>query len=248
MSIMNQTVAILRDLERAISARSKSSIEWIIRDLSYNSPITADLGSRVTSEDLLVQIPDRVVDSYVVGIQAIHREAHIPPWFSESSLKKLRTVANQVGQHGIRRVQAFSLNGEVSEPADVTRETAANVALMLRPVTKAIGSVTGRLEVIDIHGKRNKVNIYDVRTHRGVKCLFPDDKIEEVKAALGKTVIARGIIHRNTKGDAVRVEKTEFEIRDEAHRLPTIDEFIGHDPNFTGDLTTEQYMERLRDG
>lgn len=29
---------------------------------------------------------------------------------------------------------------------------------------------------------------------------------------------------------------------------PTVDEFVGHDPDFTGEMTTAEYMEHLRDG
>jgi hypothetical protein len=245
VAIMSDTIKILHDLERAIASRQKAAIEWVIQDLSSNSPITADIATRVVDTELLERVPDQVVDTYVSGLRTLSEEAHVPAWFSEGSLRKVQTVANKVGKGGVEAIKAFSLNGQVGEAAPVTRETAVNVASVLRPVSKAIGSIKGRLEVISLH-KANRVTVYDLRTHRGIRCSFPDTQLDEVKSALGRVVTARGVIYRNASGDPVKVETKRFEIAPES--LPTVDDLVGSDPDFTGGLTTEEYMERLRDG
>ena len=35
-------------------------------------------------------------------------------------------------------------------------------------------------------------------------------------------------------------------LQGETRVLPTIDEFIGSDPNYTGDMTTEEYIRNIR--
>jgi len=40
----------------------------------------------------------------------------------------------------------------------------------------------------------------------------------------------------------------ELEVIPRENELPTIDQFVGSDPNYTGDMTNEEYIRSIRSG
>ncbi|MFL5781020.1 MAG: hypothetical protein ACJ760_06900 [Thermoleophilaceae bacterium] len=130
--------------------------------------------------------------------------------------------------------------------AEVSANTAEHVKRLLVPKSTAIGSIIGRLEVLSLH-KGYRFTVFDDVTKRGVRCAFRPERLEEIKAALPARVRVAGIIHRNAKGQPLRVEKAQLTLLQTEGDLPTIEELVGIDPDFTGDETTDEYVRRLRD-
>lgn len=69
----------------------------------------------------------------------------------------------------------------------------------------------------------------------------------EVTAVLGRRVKVAGIMHRNAKGQPLRVDQPRLTVMPSRGELPTTDEFIGVARDFTGELSTEEHLRRLRD-
>ena len=112
---------------------------------------------------------------------------------------------------------------------------------------KSFGSVEGTLEMISIH-KPARFNVYHSITLHAVRCNLKEEAIEKVREALGRRVVVSGLVSYNTKHEPKRVEVEELEIIPREDELPTIDEFIGSDPSYIGEMTTEEYIRSIRSG
>jgi hypothetical protein len=135
---------------------------------------------------------------------------------------------------------------ESGQVARIDREAKPHVDRVLAPRYTALGSVTGRLEMISVH-LRPKFNVYDIRTRRAVQCRFQPEQLDSVKDALGKTVVVTGKIQRNVNGDALRLDVDEIMRWPLAESIPGIEQIYGIDPDFTGRDTTEEHLAMVRD-
>ena len=110
------------------------------------------------------------------------------------------------------------------------------------------GSVEGKLEMVSIHASP-RFAIYHAISGHSVRCKFdPHQLLDVVKEALGKRVIVSGLVHFNFKHEPIRVEIEDLMILPKEDELPSPSEIRGMAPDFTGDLTTEEYLRRLRSG
>jgi hypothetical protein len=244
-----QSLHMLRDVDRAVSGRSGGAVEWTVADLGMNSPspVAVVVGEpkrkRIGEAD--ERIAERVSAGWVNALAVAERGEVLPPHLSDIGLKHLRDLAANLGNgKGGPHFEATYVERETS--AEVSQTAAANVKRLLVPKSKAIGSVIGRLEVVSLH-EGYRFMVYDDVTKRAVRCTFPPEDLDEIKSALGARVRVAGIIHRNAKGQPLRVDQPRLTVLPTEGDLPTTDEYVGVDPDFTGDLSTDEYVRRLRD-
>jgi hypothetical protein len=126
------------------------------------------------------------------------------------------------------------------------REAGEKTGTLLGSAHQAIGSVIGRLEAISLHGTP-RFNVYDALSQRPVKCEFTPRDLDTVKDALGRCVVVAGIVYRNAAAQPLRVARPTLTILPLEEELPGVDEIVGADPDFTGGMSTEDYVRHLRD-
>jgi hypothetical protein len=63
---------------------------------------------------------------------------------------------------------------------------------------------------------------------------------------LGRRIIASGKVCSNMKGEPLRVDAEDIKILRRKEELPPTSALSGIDPNFTGNLSTEEYIRSLR--
>ncbi|MDQ3985033.1 MAG: hypothetical protein M3280_00820, partial [Actinomycetota bacterium] len=216
----------------------------VIRSLRSDSPITADLETRARQPEH-AYAEKLVVANFVRGLYTIEHESVVPPYFSEFALGRVKSIAQNLTHKGeATRLRVAHIDEEVE--AEVTEQAAVNVTKALAPATTGIGSVTGSLEVISLRGSPH-VNVYDSLTHRAVRCKFAEEDLDRIKEAFGSRVTVSGIIYRNKQGHAVRMEKTQVNPAPPEEKLPKSRDLKGLVPDFTGEMTTEEYIRELRD-
>jgi hypothetical protein len=89
-------------------------------------------------------------------------------------------------------------------------------------------------------------SIFNPRTRRAVTCLIPAARIEEVTSAFGHRVVVGGPLTRNELGQVIHIELVDFEVQLKDFRVPTVDEILGIDPGWTGELSIDDYLTRVR--
>ena len=110
---------------------------------------------------------------------------------------------------------------------------------------RTIGSLIGRLGQIEV-GARRQFRLYDRHTGWATPVTHAPEHLGALTDALGETVIASGELWSNEHDQALRLEVTELEVID-TERLPSVADVSGIAPNFTGGLSSEEYVRRLRD-
>ena len=232
---------MLEDLDSAISGESRGTLDWVISDLSMGS-LVVELKSISRLEDR--NVGPRVAVEFVRGLYQIEHEGTTPAYLSESGMQSARHLLKTFGKNGASGlVVAYQ-----TERVELSARATANIDPLLKATARSIGSVEGRLETISVH-RKPKFIIYHDRTRKAVTCRFDLDKwLEKVKEFLGQRVNVTGVIHSNSRGEPLRVELEHIRPLRENSSLPSTAELGGSDPDFTGPLTTEEFIRSIRVG
>jgi hypothetical protein len=246
---------VLRELDSAISGKSGGMVNWYVVDLGKNGTLTIEIESQVKKPPKTrqkKQIQDTapaVTQSFITGFENIQVHGISPPYLSEYGLVKLQGMMQLLHKDGARGFIATSVDDQRS--ISVTERAAKTLEDLLPPRRQEEGSVEGMLETISIHGSK-KLIIYESLSRKGVTCTIPSEaSINQAKEALGKKVVVSGNVSFNIKDEPIRVaikDIHDLRILGLGKKLPTTTQLTGSDPNFTGDLSTDEYIERIRRG
>ncbi len=213
LSAVDNTIALLRDLDSSISGRSSGSVEWQISSVSMNSPLAftvfADAGADIA-------IGRDILDACTHGLRQIESSSdRIPRYFTINALEhasKLVAVLND----GIDRI---SIATPWDRPVLPSQRISLHVNRLLPKEHEELGSFEGVLKTLSIAQSFNFA-IWDVISNRRIECRFAESMLEEAHANFGKRVSVYGIIRysRTGKPQYIRVENM-YQLR-EQNELP----------------------------
>ena len=127
-------------------------------------------------------------------------------------------------------------------------ETGAKLRPLARVQRKSIGSAEGNLQLISVHPRSRRFNVYHAITQKAVKCNLPKEIEAEVINSLGRRVVVSGMVSKNALGEPLSVEVDHLRVLKEEHELPSVADILGLAPDITSNLTTEEYIRSLRAG
>jgi len=131
---------------------------------------------------------------------------------------------------------------------DITPMFAQKVTRLIESEERYEGIVRGVIEAINLHGDANVFRIYPDIGPTKVTCHFTDELQPRAIAALGYFVEIRGVLKRKTSAaHPYAAEATAIEIFPDEEELPTLSQLRGIEPGLTGELSSEDYVRRLRD-
>ncbi|MCX6841288.1 MAG: hypothetical protein NTX53_03250 [candidate division WOR-3 bacterium] len=229
----------LIELDKQKSGTGKRTLTYNIVKLSYASPATVVLEAvplRYRKGN-----PAAVVGSYISGMKAI-KAGHIPEELGQDVVLALR----RIGKQASRRIGevVYSSNGE---SVQVTKGLDAMIEAILGPDEVVQGSMTGMLEMINIHNDANRFTIYPPAGPSRVDCRFRAAQTAKAIQGVGHNVCVKGQLRYKARDRfpyAVDVEDVEIYPPD--NELPTLSDLRGAAPDITGNLTVEEFIERLR--
>lgn len=240
-------IYLLREFDSAISGKPRGVLGWYIERLRSNGDLSVVFRSKARRTPSAARYPqdvDKAVASHLVsGFEDIEIKCETPPYLSEFALQKVDKLANLIGKDGTK---GFHIESQ-SKETQVTRKTQENIRRLL-PISRiAIGSVEGTLEVVNLHNKP-RFMVYDAISHKGVTCEFdPERFMEKIKDSLGRTVAVFGDLHKNIKGDTLRVSVDRLEVIDAENRFrPLADRPEWDDPEFTKSRGSHEYLRSIR--
>jgi hypothetical protein len=251
---------LLREIDSAISGKGGGMVNWYVVDAKRNEGIEEDV---TTIKNLAIEIESRlkppprrprkpirdtgpaVAKSFVTGFENIEHRGISPPYLSEFGLERLQDMMQLLHRNGARGFTAELIDEH--RAVSVGPQAAKNLTELLPTRRTDEGSVEGTLETISVH-KNRKLVIYDSLTGKGVTCLIEnDDLFQLATASLGKKVIVSGKVFYNVKDEPLRIAVRSIRVLG-TKRLPTVAEITGSDPEFTGSLTTDEYIRSIRRG
>jgi len=242
LAVIDSSVEILKDLDSAISRQPQGSLDWVIERV-FSDSIGIEIESK--ARDPKIDCGTRLAEVYSDGIEIIRDEGITPPYFSDNCLRLVGKMAKVLRGDGARALVVLDPIRGKSIEFDAQIATTTNQ--LMGYSYQSFGSVEGTLEMISIH-KPARFNVYHSISLHAIRCNLREEDVEKVRDALGRRVIVSGLVSYNAKDEPKNVMVEELEVLRREDELPTIDEFVGSDPNYTGDMTTEEYIRSIRSG
>lgn len=113
---------------------------------------------------------------------------------------------------------------------------------------KSIGTISGRLEQINIHKNANTFKIYpSIPVRPPVTCKFQASLLEDVRGALKKFVSVRGrCFYRPEGAFPYKIDVWTMTVFPPLEELPSLSDLRGIAPGATGEKSSEQFVRELR--
>lgn len=249
---------ILRGVEEAIAEDGTQAIEWRIVNASANSPIS--LEAQPFAKAFAVSISERaelVTRQTAYGLRQLQTRHERPTYFSNRVLLRAERLFERV-TNGLQQTTVdygADLPHMDLTPA-LARAAIANTRTVLRPDSKPYkeqGSVEGTAQSTERDGYgRPILHIRQRLTGESVKCVVSGPALAELEAhrigdiLKGRRVQVYGLLHYRALGILQQVDTISLRFLRDRSELPTADDIA--DENFTGGLSSEEYLARLRDG
>lgn len=243
--VMEKTLWVFHDLDKRLSERKKGTLQWVITGLGEGSTYV-DVGTRISARGA-DDISGNVHSTFFHGLQTISEGEQSPDNFSVETITRIRDIVRQLGKDGVEGIVFESPDNH--QKVTLGPDIEANVNKVIGTHHKALGSVEGRVELVSVHPRSRRFNLYHRVTHRAIQCNLPSDLEADVFDAAEKRrrVIVTGTISYNFLGEPLRVAVRRLRFLKQEEELPTNEEILGFAPGITGGLSTEEYMRSTRD-
>ncbi|GAB2736415.1 hypothetical protein [Nocardioides pakistanensis] len=245
-STLGQLSSALREIDRAAVVERVERPKWVVDDLShegmfYTVRLTARPSRRRDPESLL-----RPVAALVDGARDLQSEPELPPFYSEATVTRLLKVAEP--KDGIREVSLATVNGTVGDRVGLNDALIEHARSAVREAEVSIGSITGTLDVISTRAKHGvRVSVFDPVNRRAVTGTASGSMSDNLRNFWGHRVTVRGRITRNARGQAIRIAISDLELLpDDDSGRPSTTALLGADPEWTGGLSVDEFMNRAR--
>lgn len=240
---------LLREVEDSVTG--ERSVRWTLEELRHGSPaVMTWKGTPKPQRKKKAQVPRPdyapvVGMALISGVRKLERGEGRPEAFTDDALDASLNLARVKMRRGISALSLIGENGadkEREEPnvLEVTERVAASVNEIIAPRYTAPGAVEGMLQAISSRGLLHFV-IYDSIFGARVQCDIPDTLKPLALSAFDERVLVTGAVSRDAEGHPRHIKAQNIEpIRPEG--LPQ--SLRGLDPDFTGGLTTTEYLKR----
>ena len=250
---------ILHGVEEAAVGRPSSALVWRVVQASRNSPLTFAI--EAFPKNFGVNIDHRVdvvVRETAAGFAILRSKAERPKYFNDELMRKAEKtfgrVTNGIGEF----IADFGPDlPKLEITSSVARAAARNVQTVLTSKEKRykeIGSVDGFIKGVELDGRGRRVAfIRDRVSGNIVKCMIPRNR-PELAELLAERYIGDvwdnvrveifGLIHYLNRGNIDYLDAEKVRFFRKSSELPRFQDIV--DPSFTGGLTSEEYLERIR--
>lgn len=239
LGALQQFKSALTQAEIVASKGSKSAKLRVV-ELSVSSP------ARIGIEIVPVDNTQPLIATEITRTVFAASRGQIDPTHNDASRILVSAVSGIAAMVGKSLVQARILNG--NEQVTLTPELRLDIQRELPKEYFVHGKIRGRLEFLNVHAGANNCRVYPLVGPRRLICRFPAEKRDKIVSGADKQVAVIGTLHyREGSHFPHEIDITDIEILPPDSELPSLSEMRGAAPDATGDLTSEQFVRRLRD-
>lgn len=222
----------------------KPPVYYRLIDLHHS---LAALTFEPVSEDVDYDRTGAIVYEFRQRLSQIQRGT-VPDEVPIEELEAYEKLAPEPDRH-VRRVEVeFNAPTVLRsvETIQMTIEFRRQIADIIGPEETAWGTMTGRLEALNLH-QRNLFHLYPPIGPTRVTCIFDREVREDVKRAVDHYVQAAGLIHYRQRAQFPdRMSRVySVEILDDDPSRPKLSELRGIVPDLTGGIDTRDFVDAL---
>jgi len=226
------------------------NVDWRIKQVSMNSPLTMELERAVKpgKSDPATR-PGEVLARAFVQLQ---RGEALGDDLSPTRLHALEKMAAHA--NGVRRIR---LQAAVGEPIELDPSWAADLRRtraerkLRDQLPEQLYSIVGRLEGVNVHGNKSEFYVYDPLTAQKMRCLFPDEMLDQVGRLISQRVEVGGVTKfgLGNMPQSMRVETLRHIPARSGSFLDRLRHAHEQGPlDFTGGLSIEEAIDEVRSG
>lgn len=246
--LQQQLGALLRTLKetaKAVDSSTADQIEYKVESLSTNSPASIVLRAEALFASDPVDIP-KIHDLFDEGVRFVAGERDQPPrGVTGTWMKRLAEFCVPIGQ----RVSQSVLNIGASQYEIGIEFKRRLSAIGAKDTVEKNSHIKGRLEAMNIHGQKRTLTIYPSVGPTRVKCVFPKALTGAAKDAMGDHVTVFGDLKYHWRDPfPYEIKVTKIVALPSEADLPLEKELWGLAPAATGDQSSEEFVNDLRDG
>lgn len=231
----------LRATDRVIS-QGNQMFDYRVVNLSHSSPSTMEVDP-VPLEMEAVEDSTLLVDTFFGVLKGIQESSQIPAGFGYNDLKHFKRLEPET--KAVPEV-VISRNGY---ELPLARDWSKRVEDALGPDQYELGSVTGMLQQLNVHGKNRRFTIYPTFGEPDLSCTFSKELRDQVVQAVDRYVEVSGTLrYKAGSWYPHAIDATYVRGFPPESQLPTLDDLFGAAPNATGEESTEGFVQRVRDG
>jgi hypothetical protein len=241
--LLDQTLAFLED-----EPGGSDGMVWRVTRATMNSPFSMTL-QRVAPESM-PEPADRPGER-LVRLFAVLSAGMLPDDSTPAIQVRRAAAIAQLAQPG-RTVRMGAGRGKV---IDIDSEWSGRLKDWLRQkaieqgMPEQLYSVTGKLEGVDVHGRKSEFYVYDPLTDQKMRCLFDEDMLEKVKESLGERVEVSGLARFNANDEPVRMQVDSLRVIRSRAFLSRLKEAQQRGiMKLTGNLSIDEALREARDG
>lgn len=249
---------LLKLVEQSLADDGQIAIVWRVVRAETNSPITFTV--EAFARQFAVNVDNRanfVVNHALAGLQDLQTKSGRPPHFSDQALDVAEKLFERV-TNGLQQTEIYL--DDVQAALDITptkaRVAVQNVRELLQPSArpfKELGSVEGYFQSAGQDGfGRRLLHLRSRLNGDDIKCLVSGEAEKQLShCEIGDLWRRRrleviGLVHYRGPGRISHIEAHRLRFFRASVELPSTDDIL--DKDFTGGLSSEDYLEKLRDG
>lgn len=236
VAAMLNALTILKEVDTQISEQNQGSTEWRIKDVSYNSPLTAVFIGEPIGE---LNVVTAIVEASADGLEQLDQSPGVvPAFFSVRALEVSKKMVNVLND-GVERLVVQVPEYKAVVP---TQRVAANVDELTQTYDE-LSTFEGKLEAVSIHGKR-VFYVWDTFDGR-ISCRFGESELDKVVGLFGHRVSVYGRTRFSQLGKPLSIQVEEIEDVEGTRQPFDPRQFSAVD--ITGGVDAVAFVRELRD-
>jgi hypothetical protein len=248
---LEQVALSLKEIDRALLTRGTRPV-WVIQDLGRMGDV---LSVRLTARPVSSLRRERPsllepIEAFVEGARHLEQTPELPQFYSDQTVTRLIRMGDPA-HSGLREVSLATVNGAVGVPVRLSGQVLEHAREAVRAAEVSQGTVTGTLDILNSRASSGKVrvSIFDSLSRRAVTGWAATELGDEMRNDWGHRVAASGPLTRNERGQVVKMEIHRIErVPEDNLGRPNTDDLLGISPNWTGDMSTAEFLRQARRG
>lgn len=230
----------LSGVDKLISGLKKGGATYFrIAKIDYSSPAVFELEAVPLKRDY--NITDEVSATFIRGLDDIQNDRE-PEEFDYSLIEAFGGIGKTVG----KTTSEMSIRGNGSE-ISLRDGLSSHIKKIIGEDITYRGSVSGILEWVNIHAGANRFYLYPVSGAQRVECRFNKEDMEIAVNNVNRYLKVTGKVKYHRKAShpyAINVD--EIEVFPHEGELPTFFDLRGIAPNATGNMSSVEFINKLR--